>query len=231
MDCFRSGLSMWILVIEYKPSIGRIRMQKFDTFLAVFEFFIKSQFDTNYVKKIDLDIKSNQASVELEQLVENVKSFHTMRQSMCAVIFEYFNNHPLLFELIETQSLEQYDTVSDKSNCIFTKDLLKQTQGITIVLKNNPVRIVTVHKRFKRILYNFWYLIHFTDEIHKEIKTWLVQQRWWRRGSNVDIVERIVQFQDNMFAKKAYVKLKGIHQYIQTEMAALPINQVYNKKE
>ena len=66
--------------------------------------------------------------------------------------------------------------------------------------------------------------MHFADEIMIDINKWLSTQRWWVRGQRVDVTKRIVEHQDSNFAKKTYVKLKSINQYIQTDMVSLPIN-------
>ena len=139
------------------------------------------------------------------------------------------NNHSLLHELIHSTAIQQYNSVPQQSICIFSQQKLSQQQGITIIIGTKKMHIVTLHKRFKRLLYNFWYMVHFTDEIMKDVTYWLKQQRWWLRGKCQNITERIINHQDHMFAKKAYVKLKSINTYIQQEMASLPINHTHPK--
>jgi len=199
-------------------------MHDFKIFQQIFKFFVDSKLNPDYVSRIDSQISSNEASPELKSLISEVKSFHGMRQQLCGRIFEHLHNHPILHEFIQSSRVEQHDTAARKSTCAFTNQTMAQNQGMTLIVGTKNIHIVTIHKRFKRLLYNFWYLVHFTDEILKEIYVWLKLQRWWTRGTCNDVSDRIMKHQDGMFAKQAYVKLKNISQYIQEELVSLPIN-------
>lgn len=199
-------------------------MQDFETFKRIFHFFVESKLNPNYVNKIDQQLTSNEAPTEIKKLIEDVQAFHSMRQSLCGHIFRHLNNHPILHELISAGRVELYDSVARKSMCAFTNQNMATHQGLTLIIGTKAPHIVTIHKRFKRLVYNFWYLVHFTDEIVKEIKSWLTKQRWWKRGACHNVSERILEHQNSMFAKQAFVKLKTINEYIQREMATLPIN-------
>ena len=199
-------------------------MHDFETFQSIFRFFVDSKLNKKYVETIDKEMGDNTASDETKKLIEHVQTFHNMRQQMCGQIFEHLNNHPLLHELITSVAVEQYDSVARNSVCAFTNQRMAQKQGITLVFSAKNNHIVTIHKRFKRLLYIFWYLVHFADEIMMDINKWLATQRWWRRGQHIDITKRIVEYQDSNFAKKTYIKLKSINEYIQRDMVSLPIN-------
>lgn len=200
-------------------------MHDFETFRDIFRFFVESKLNKKYVESIDKEMGANTASAETKKLIENIQTFHNMRQQLCGQIFEHLNNHPLLHELISTVSVEQYDSVAHNSVCAFTGQAMTQKQGMTLVIGVKNSHIVTMHKRFKRLLYNFWYLVHFVDEIMQDINRWLSTQRWWLRGQHANATKRIIDHQDSNFAKKAYVKLKSINDYIQRDMVSLPINQ------
>jgi len=199
-------------------------MQDFDTFKRIFHFFVESKLNPKYVDNIDQQLSSNEASDETKKLIDDVQSFHRMRQSLCGHIFRHLDNHPILHGLIVAGRVEQHDSVARKSVCAFTNQNMSTHQGLTLVIGSKTPHIVTIHKRFKRLIYNFWYLVHFTDEIIKEIKHWLVKQRWWKRGNCPDVSRRVLEHQNSMFVKQAFVKLKTINEYIQREMATLPIN-------
>lgn len=199
-------------------------MQDYETFKRIFHFFVESKLNPKYVDHIDQQISSNEASSETKTLISDVQAFHNMRQHLCGSIFQYLHNHPILHELISAGRVEQHDSAAHKSVCAFTNQTMTLQQGMTLIIGSKTPHIVTIHKRFKRLLYNFWYLVHFTDEIIKEIKVWLVKQRWWKRGTCSNVSERIMKHQDGMFAKQAFVKLKTVNQYIQNEMVSLPIN-------
>ena len=200
-------------------------MHDFETFQDIFRFFVESKLNKKYVENIDKEMSTNTASPETKKLIEQVQTFHTMRQQLCGQIFEHLNNHPLLHEIIPSVAVEQYDSVAHGSVCAFTGQTMTQKQGMTLVLGTKNSHIVTIHKRFKQLLYNFWYLVHFVDEIMQDINNWLSTQRWWLRGYHTNITERIVRHRDSNFAKKAYVKLKSINSYIQRDMVSLPINR------
>lgn len=201
-------------------------MQDFETFRKVFRFFVQSKLNPKYVETIDEQLRSNEADSSLKTLIADVQAFHNLRQTLCGHVFRHLDNHQLLHDLISAGRVEQHDSVAHKSVCAFTEQALAPHQGMTLLIGCKTPRIATVHKRFKRLLYNFWYLVHFTDEVYKEIKTWLVHQRWWKRGTSCsDAPTRIMNHQDAMFAKQAYVKLKGMNEYIQREMVTKPINE------
>jgi len=199
-------------------------MHDFETFRNIFRFFVESKLNKKYVETIDKEISANTASPETKKLIDHIQTFHTMRQQLCGQIFEHLNNHPLLHELISSVAVEQYDSVAHNSVCAFTGQTMTQKQGMTLVIGTKNSHIVTLHKRFKRLIYNFWYLVHFVDEIMQDINKWLSTQRWWMRGQDANITQRIVRHQNSNFAKKAYVKLKSINNYIQRDMVSLPIN-------
>jgi hypothetical protein len=122
--------------------------------------------------------------------------------------------------------LQQYNSVPEHSRCAISGQTLSPKQGILLMV--NDMMPFTIHVRYKNILYNFWFVAHMPKEIALETKKWLQQQKWWSFGQvkSFDVcVERISTYQDKMFSKKMYVKLKGISQYIQTELSSLPINQ------
>lgn len=199
-------------------------MQDFDTFKRIFHFFVQSKLNPKYVDTLDALVRSNEASKDTKSLIAGVQSFHSMRQTLCSQIFAHLNNHGILHELISAGRVEQYDSTAPKSVCAFSDQLLTSQQGITLVVGAKTPQIFTVHKRFKRLIYSFWYLVHFTDEIIKEIKPWLSKQRWWVRGNCSDVSERIMHHQDAMFAKQSYVKVKSISEYIQGHLVSMPIN-------
>lgn len=201
-------------------------MQHFEQFQRVCEFFVMAEFDPGYERMIDVKYRQTDISPEIEEIVHAVKSFHEMRQQLSGKIYDHVPNHALLNDMIRAQKVEQYHKTPDKSICALTGEPLKD--GILCVLCiDSEMKLFTVHKRFKRILYNFWILIHFPEQIILDIRNWLNTQTWWRRGqiSNAkEILQRIISHKENIFFKKAYIKMKDIGHYIQNEMTATPIN-------
>jgi len=201
-------------------------MQNFESFENIFTFFVQSFYNKDYVEKIDHSVSNDTVDEETKLMIEQVKAFHTMRHEMCTKIFDYLSNNKLLHMLVTARGLEQFDVVPNGSVCFISEKKLNANQGILLYINNQKVDCVTVHKRFKRILYNFWYLVHFSDEIMIDIEHWLSRKMIEK---NEQMVSVILKHQDKLFIKKGYVKLKNINEYIQTEMTKLPINQSNTK--
>lgn len=201
-------------------------MQTFDFFHAVYCFFVRVSIDAKYVKTIDDALENGTATKEIKQLIQQVKTFHRLRASLCNSIREHLNSPKVLNILVKAHGIEQYNSVPEESKCIVSKQILKPKQGILLMV--NGMTPFTIHVRYKNILYNYWFLAHMPKEIALETKQWFSKQKWWSLGKikSLDVcVERMSMYQDKMFSKKMYVKLKGISQYIQTELSSLPINQ------
>lgn len=201
-------------------------MQTFDSFHRVYCFFLRSQLDSNYVKSIDALLERGPAPREVKSLIQEVKAFHGLRASLCGLIRTHLRQPELLSVLLKSRGLEQFGSVPARSTCALCGQLLDAKQGILLMV--DGCLPYTVHSRYKKLVYNFWFLAHIPGEIGLEAKKWLGTQLWWVRGrveSTDACVERMSSYQDRMFSKKMYVKLKDITQYIQSELPALPINQ------
>ena len=199
-------------------------MQTFETFHEIFCFFIRSYLDPKYVQSIDQKIELNTATKELKNMIQQIKSFHMLRKNLCSKISQHLNNSSVLHILAKARGLEQYNIVPDNSTCIISKERLKTNHGVLIMIdKTTPV---TINLRYKKILYYYWFLAHLPEDIVLQIKPWLCNQYWWIRGkvSSEECFKRITEFEDKNFSKKIYIKLKGINQYIQTQLSSLPIN-------
>lgn len=199
-------------------------MQTLDSFVHVFSFFVRSHYNTSYIDNIDKSIRDDTVDENTQLIIENVKEFHTMRHQLCSKIFDYLKNDELLNTLVSASGLEQFDVVPNKSMCCISGVNIPPSHGILLYI-HSPTKssCVTVHKRYKRILYNFWYLVHFSEEIMVDIKTWLCKNPY-SCENNVTLVEKIIHHQDKLFIKQGYVKVKNINEYIQCEMSQLPIN-------
>lgn len=201
-------------------------MQTFELFNAVYCFFVRVALDPVYVKTIDQQLESGTASKQTKQLIQQVKMFHQLRTSLCNSIREHLKGSMLLSVLANANGLHQYNSVPENSTCVISGQLLSPKQGILLLV--NSMLPFTIHVRYKNILYNFWFVAHMPKEIALESNRWFRLQEWWARGQvkSVDVcVERLSTYQNKMFSKKMYVKLKSISQYIQTELSSLPINQ------
>ena len=196
-------------------------MQNFESFIHVFSFFVKSHYNTLYVDSIDKSIRENTIKDDTKKMIENVKEFHKMRHQMCGQIFDYLKNDELLNILVSARGLEQFDMVPNNSLCFISGVKLTAHSGILLYINSGEAKCISVHKRFKQILYHFWYLVHFTEEIIGDTTNWLNKKEY---TNNSSVIEKILHHQDQLFIKQGYVKLKNINEYIQSEMSRLPIN-------
>jgi hypothetical protein len=202
-----------------------MEMQTFDAFANVYNFIVRSALDKGYVRSIDQSLEDGSAPRATRTLIQHVRAFHRMRASLCSDIAAHLGSTPILRQLAAARGLEQFDTVPNQCTCAISGEKLRTAQGVLLMLDGKTP--VTIHKRYKTSLYYFWYLAHLAEDIQLEARTWMQQQKWWKRGRAQDVddcIERVANFQDQTFPKKIYVKLKGMSQYIQKQVPALPIN-------
>ena len=199
-------------------------MQSYENFLKVYLFFIRSQLDRSYVNKIDKEMEKNPKD-DTRDLVEQVKSIHSLRSSLSHRIKIKLNNHHILTDLKNATGVVMYNQVPLHSTCIISGKKISSQNGILLMIDQHVP--CTVQSIYKAALYNFWFLIHMPEEIGHEIKVWLSEQLWWTRGtltSIENVITKIHSHNNQMFAKKTFVKLKNISRYIQNDLAAMPIN-------
>lgn len=194
-------------------------MREFQKFEPVFRFFVRSSIDNEYVQTIDSTLNDNNTL-----LVESIQKFHKMRQQLCRAILNHMGISKVFELMTRARGVRQYNLVPDNSICIFSKKKLKEADGILIVIDNTTP--FTFDKRYKNMVFHFWYVIHLPEEMITNVQTWMQQQRWWLNGSMTynDAVEKCCQYKEQLFAKQAYIKLTSVCKYIQTEMADIPIN-------
>jgi len=200
-------------------------MQCLKTFEKVCAFFIQSTLDKSYIEKIDRELLKN-SKKETVLLVKNVKAFHSMRKSLCLKIFTHIGNSPILTQLADSRGIIQYKKCPENSTCAISKVKLKQSHGILLVIDGS--HLMTIHSRYKIILYHFWTLVHMPEEIGLEAMKWLTRQHWWRGGigcNHTVCTERILQYDDHVFAKTMYVKLKSVAEFIEKDLVKIPIQK------
>jgi hypothetical protein len=224
---FDLGVIKWIFTVEYIHIPIRM-MQDFENFEKVCRFFILSDLDPTYVKRIDELVKSETQNPDRKStldVVKRVRAFHDMRHDLCSKIFNRVERHGILNALVKASGVEQYDKIPAKSSCALTGERLNN--GLLLMLRSNgELTPYVVHARYKRLLYIFWSIVHFPQQLMLGVRKWVDTKSWWTRGGfiNTDVLERVIAHKDNIFIKSAYVKLKDICHYIQIELTATPIN-------
>ena len=200
-------------------------MQQFEVFVRVCDFFIQSKLDANYISKLD-SMLEKPAHKEISALVKDVKAFHSMRRSLCQEILKQLHYNDVLNTLAGARGLIQYSCCPEGASCGISGVTLKSKSGILLVLDGQ--KLITVHSRYKIILYHFWTLVHMPEEIGLEAVKWLRGQAWWNSGSDTSIeqcTQKILQYNDKQFAKGLYVKLKAIAEYIENKLVSLPMKK------
>ncbi len=83
------------------------------------------------------------------------------------------------------------------------------------------------------MVFNLWYLVHLPNELTLEVFKWLDRQPHWTAGEPYipNTLEKVQKHDDNTFATRADSKLTSVCQYIQSEMADIPINSKTKSKE
>jgi len=200
-------------------------MQRFEVFVKVCEFFIKCNLDKGYISKLDLILEST-AHKGVGVLVNHVQAFHGMRKSLCQQIIQRLHSNQVFTILANAKGLVQYNNCPDGSICALSGSSLKKNNGILLIVDGQS--LLTVHCRYKIVLYHFWTLVHMPSEIGLESVKWLKQQKWWKSGDDTDVeqcTQKILHHNDQQFAKSIYVKLKAIAEYIENKLPNIPIKK------
>lgn len=203
----------------------------YQDFTIIFSFLVRSNLDKEYINSIDKKLKNNEASPEMKTMVQKVREFHNMRSNLIQTVYKHLGPDAFITQFSRCSGIEQYNKVPSKSKCSLTNEEIRPDQGILIILHHANGEFIpyTIHKRFKRLLYSVWFLVHSPKEIMLPIYKWLNHQLWWKNKNvnNYDeIVSRILKYNEEIFIKKSYIKLKDIGTHIQSDivLAAKPIN-------
>ena len=198
-------------------------MQKFQTFENVCNFLVQSKLDPNYIKFIDKHLeKSN--NKDMTNLVKQVKAFHSMRKTLCLAVFNHFNHNSILNEFANARGIEQYKKCPAKSQCAISQEKIKSNTGILCILDKKE--LITIHSRYKLVLYHFFVIAHLSEEIGLEAVKWLEKQPWWQCGKvhgSEECTKRLLNYNNHGFAKGMYIKIKTSAEYIEKELCNLPI--------
>lgn len=225
---------------EYKTQNDVDDMLDFDTFCNIFYFFVHAKLDANYVNKVDSDLDLETTAAM--RLVGQVKEFHQMRSVLCQQILSHLNQDTaaehrstaadqLLSSFCNASGVEQYSCAPLGSTCVVTGLELGPNNGCLLVVDHHVS--YTIDKRFKTMVFNLWYLVHLPNELTMDVFKWLQDQPHWKQGKT-DVptaIEQIQHYEDNNFAKRAYIKLTSVCNHIQSEMADIPINSKNSVEE
>jgi hypothetical protein len=196
-------------------------------FVTIFTFLVRSHLDSNYISKVDASLQNNEATAPTTKMVKNVREFHAMRRNLIQKVYERTGCESFVTHFVRCIGIDQYNCVPEKSICAISHQTLAPGQGILVILRQNNGQLSphAVHTRFKRVLHSVWFLIHLPQEIMITIHQWLRNQLWWQTKTTLDyeeVVRRIVNYNDGIFIKKCYVKLKDISNHLQSDPVSNP---------
>ena len=101
-----------------------------------------------------------------------------MRKTLCQKILKRLPTNNIVSELSSARGITQYNSCPNGSKCAISGVLLKPDTGILIIL--DETTLITFHIRYKIVLYHFWTLVHFPNEIGLGAKQWLKNQPFWK---------------------------------------------------
>ena len=132
-------------------------MQDFANFEKVFYFFVRDSIDPDYVNTIDANPDKEST------LTASIRDFHEMRQHLCRLILNHMGLAEPLQLFVNARGVVQYNRVPQGSRCIFGDKTLRPQDGTLIVVDGQHP--FTFDKRFKTIVFYFWYIVHLPDEL------------------------------------------------------------------
>jgi len=191
-------------------------MEDFKTFEQVFSFCLLSELDVQHVHTVEIGDNSD--------LTNTIAAFHTMRTDLCQNIIDHVGSVELFNSFVNAVSCLQYDTAPNKSTCILSGVTLTSQDGILIVVDNR--KLFTFHKRLKVVVLTFWYVLNLPSELSKESIKWFRENA--DRNSSTDATEIcniITKYNNNMFVKRAYVRLLNSVKFIQNEMCKITVTR------
>lgn len=190
-------------------------MDDFQSFQQAFHFFLLATLDENYVQSIE-NTSNN------KELIDTITEFHKMRTNLCKTIINHVGNVTFFQNFVEASVCLQYNSVPEKSTCVLSGVELSSENGILIVVDSS--KLFTFHKRLKVIVLTFWYLIHLPSELTKESTNWFRENSGASiEQSTASIAEKISKHNNNMFVKRAYVKLLNTVKFVQKDMSQITV--------
>jgi len=190
-------------------------MDDFQSFQQTFHFFLSSKLDSDYVSSVENTLNN-------KGLIDTITDFHTMRTDLCKLIINHVGNVSFFQNFVEASVCLQYNSVPDKSTCVLSGVELSGENGILIVVDSS--KLFTFHKRLKVIVLTFWYLIHLPSELTKESTNWFRENSGAStEQSTASIVDKISKHNNNMFVKRAYVKLLNTVKFVQKDMSQITV--------
>lgn len=194
------------------------QMDDFQSFQQTFHFFLSSKLDSAYVRSIENTLNN-------KGLIDTITDFHTMRTHLCKLIIDHVGNVTFFQNFVDASVCLQYNSVPDKSTCVLSGVELSGENGILIVVDSS--KLFTFHKRLKVIVLTFWYLIHLPSELTKESTNWFRENSGTyteqTEQSTALIVDKISKHNNNMFVKRAYVKLLNTVKFVQKDMSQITV--------
>lgn len=184
-------------------------MLTLDNFEIVFLFLLEMVEDDYYSNKVDTIISlDNDHSVYYKRMVRHVKEFHDMRRKLCEQVMSSLSCFDFGMELMNAKEVSVYHHIPVNGvQCYIDKKPIQE--GITLVIGSK--KMYCISKRYEKLIYNLFLLMHLPDEIQKEYKKY---KDTTYNASVKSFVEACHQRQLKFY----YIKLKNIIQYIESNI-------------
>lgn len=182
-------------------------MISLDNFKIVFEFFLRGVNDPYFSSKVDQYVSlDNDQSIHYKRMVRFVKEFHDVRRRACQRVMESLQCFDLGMMLMNAMQVQIRHIVPKNGvNCYLDKTHI--TEGITMFIDKK--HMLCVSKRYEKILYQLYLLMHMPDQIKKEYVE-------YKAFSYDDSIDSFINESHQRRLKFYYIKLKTILEYIET---------------
>lgn len=202
---------MWqhiMIYILYRFVYG-FKMLSLDNFRVVFEFILHRVDDPYYSNKVDQHVSlENEQSIYYKRMVRYVKEFHEIRRKSCQRVMEAYNCFDLGMMLMNAMQVQVHHMVPKNGvECYLDKQTI--TDGITMIIDKK--NMLCVSKRYEKILYTIYLLMHMPDQIAKEYME-------YKAISYNNSIPHFIQESHERRLKFYYIKLKTMLEYIETNI-------------
>ena len=178
-------------------------------FKVVFEFLLRSVDDPYYSAKVDQYISmDNDDSIHYKRMVRYVKEFHEMRRKAVENVMQRLSCYEFGMMLMNAQHVQVYHCIPI-NGVICHIDKKKCNDGVTLLIDNK--KMVCVSKRYEKILYTMFLLMHMSDQIQKVF-------RQYKSTHYQATVDSFISHSHQRHLKFYYIKLKNMLEYIETNI-------------
>ena len=184
-------------------------MLSLDNFKIVFLFLLEMVEDDYFSNKVDHNISiDDDQSIYYKRMVRYVKEFHDMRRKLCEQLMSSLSCFEFGMELMNARDVNVYHHIPVNGvQCYIDKKPIQE--GITMIIGGK--NMFCISKRYEKLIYNLFLLMHLPDEIQKEYKE-------YKDTTYNASVNTFVEACHQRRLKFYYIKFKTIINYIESNI-------------